>query len=84
VKCGSLKDRNKKEEFLEELSEEYEEIREEHYDSLKVNSLFDTCILRCVGRTASSGGLPNLPCFICYSFVAGLVKLSFNLICIHL
>jgi len=42
VKCGSLKDRNKKEEFLEELSEEYEEIREEHYDSLKVNSLFDT------------------------------------------
>lgn len=38
VKCGSLKDANKKEDFLEELSEEYEEIREEHYDSLKVRS----------------------------------------------
>ena len=38
VKCGSLKDASKKEDFLEELSEEYEEIREEHYDSLKVKS----------------------------------------------
>lgn len=36
MKCGSLKDASKKEDFLEELSEEYEEIREEHYDSLKV------------------------------------------------
>jgi len=38
VKCGSLKDASKKEDFLEELSEEYEEIREEYYDSLKVQS----------------------------------------------
>jgi len=38
LKCGSLKDVSKKEDFLEDLSEEYEEIREEHYDSLKVNS----------------------------------------------
>jgi len=36
VKCGSLKDVNKKEEFMEETCEEYEEIRQEHYDSLKV------------------------------------------------
>jgi len=36
VKCGSLKDENKKEEFVEELCEEYEDIRQEHYDSLKV------------------------------------------------
>ena len=40
MKCGSLKDDKKKEDFLEEVSEEYEEIREEHYDSLKVKSLF--------------------------------------------
>ena len=42
VKCGSLKDNNKREEFMEEISEEYEEIREEHYDSLKVKALFET------------------------------------------
>jgi hypothetical protein len=35
-KCGSLKDPTKKEDFVEEIAEEYEEIREEHYDSLKV------------------------------------------------
>ena len=38
MKCGSMKDANKRQEFLEEISEEYEEIRDEHYDSLKVNS----------------------------------------------
>jgi len=41
VKCGSLKDGNKREEFMEEISEEYEEIREEHYDSLKVKKITD-------------------------------------------
>jgi len=35
VVCGSLKDQSKREEFLEELIDEYEDIREEHYDSLK-------------------------------------------------
>jgi len=40
VKCGSLKDKKKREEFVEETAEEYEEIREEHYDSLKVKSAF--------------------------------------------
>lgn len=42
VKCGSLKDKSKREDFMEEISEEYEEIRDEHYDSLKVKSLFLT------------------------------------------
>ena len=35
-KCGSLLDESKKELFEEELLEEYDEIREEHYESLKV------------------------------------------------
>ena len=35
--CGSLLDESQKEDFCEEISEEYEEIREDHYDSLKVS-----------------------------------------------
>lgn len=36
LQCSSLLDEACREEFVEEVSEEYEEIREEHYDSLKV------------------------------------------------
>lgn len=36
LKCSQLLDENLKEEFFEDVSEEYEEIRQEHYDSLKV------------------------------------------------
>ena len=36
VQCGSLLDKEKFDDFMEEINEEYEEIREEHYDSLKV------------------------------------------------
>ncbi|XP_033734273.1 methionine synthase-like [Pecten maximus] len=35
VVCSSLLDNTNKEDFVEEVSEEYEEIREEHYESLK-------------------------------------------------
>ncbi|KAL2077934.1 hypothetical protein ACEWY4_025619 [Coilia grayii] len=35
VVCSQLLDKTLKEEFFEEVSEEYEEIRQEHYDSLK-------------------------------------------------
>ncbi|CAH1792878.1 unnamed protein product [Owenia fusiformis] len=35
VVCSSLKDDNLREEFIEDVAEEYDYIREEHYDSLK-------------------------------------------------
>ena len=34
--CSALIDEASKEDFVEEIKEEYEEIRDEHYDSLKV------------------------------------------------
>lgn len=34
--CSQLLDDTVREEYFEELKEEYEEIRQEHYDSLKV------------------------------------------------
>ena len=39
VVAGNLLHEDAKEEFVEEIAEEYEEIREEHYDSLKVSTL---------------------------------------------
>lgn len=36
--CGSLLDPKKKINFVEEVAEEYQEIREDHYDSLKVGT----------------------------------------------
>lgn len=36
LKCSQLLDENLKEEFFEEVCEEYEEIRQDHFDSLKV------------------------------------------------
>ncbi|KAH0622513.1 hypothetical protein JD844_024885, partial [Phrynosoma platyrhinos] len=36
VVCSHLLDENVKEEFFEEIQEEYEDIRQDHYDSLKV------------------------------------------------
>jgi len=36
-KVSSLLDETMRDEFVEEIIEEYEEIREDHYDSLKVN-----------------------------------------------
>lgn len=35
VVCGSLLDQRKKVDYLDEISEEYQEVREDHYDSLK-------------------------------------------------
>ena len=39
MQLSALGDQNTRDEFLEELNEEYEEIREEHYESLKVWAL---------------------------------------------
>lgn len=36
VKCSQLLDEMGKEDYFEELKQEYEEVRQEHYDSLKV------------------------------------------------
>lgn len=34
--CSQLLDENLKDDFFEEIQEEYEDIRQDHYDSLKV------------------------------------------------
>lgn len=36
VKCSQLLDEMGKEDYFEELKQDYEEVRQEHYDSLKV------------------------------------------------
>lgn len=35
--CSQLLDENLKDDFFEEILEEYEDIRQDHYDSLKVD-----------------------------------------------
>ena len=42
--ASALLDEDVKDEYVEEIADEYEDIREEHYDSLKVSSLFMTII----------------------------------------
>lgn len=44
--CSALIDEGSKEDFVEEIKEEYEEIRDEHYDSLKVSDVFDCSVFR--------------------------------------
>lgn len=39
VQCSALIDETSKEDFVEEIKEEYEEVRDEHYDSLKVRNI---------------------------------------------
>ena len=41
--CSSLLNDVDREDFVEEIAEEYDEIRTDHYDSLKVN--YDTSVL---------------------------------------
>lgn len=36
--CSQLLDENQKEEYFEEITEEYEDIRQDHYESLKVSN----------------------------------------------
>ena len=36
LQCSQLLDQNMREEYFEEVTEEYEEVRQDHYDSLKV------------------------------------------------
>ena len=40
--CSSLLNAEDKEDFIEDISEEYDEIRTDHYDSLKVRCLLYT------------------------------------------
>lgn len=35
--CSQLLDENIRDDFIEEIQEEYEDLRQDHYDSLKVN-----------------------------------------------
>lgn len=39
LQCSALIDEASKEDFVEEIKEEYEEVRDEHYDSLKVRNI---------------------------------------------
>lgn len=39
LQCSALIDATSKEDFVEEIKEEYEEVRDEHYDSLKVRNI---------------------------------------------
>ena len=39
--CSSLLNSEEKEDFIEDICEEYEEIRTDHYDSLKVTSMLN-------------------------------------------
>lgn len=38
LQCSQLLDESLKDDFFEDIREEYEDIRQDHYDSLKVNS----------------------------------------------
>lgn len=38
LQCSQLLDESLKDDFFEEIREEYEDVRQDHYDSLKVNS----------------------------------------------
>ena len=42
--CSSLLDATQYDDFVEEISEEYDEIREEHYENLKVIFFASGCI----------------------------------------
>lgn len=42
IKCSQLLDEMGKEDFFEELKQDYEEVRQEHYDSLKVRPVYNS------------------------------------------
>ena len=46
LQCSALIDGTSKEDFVEEIKEEYEEIRDEHYDSLKVRDFYSHVVRR--------------------------------------
>ena len=46
LQCSALIDDASKEDFVEEIREEYEEVRDEHYDSLKVQ-IIHLCSIDC-------------------------------------
>lgn len=52
--CSQLLDNNVKDDFFEEILEEYEEIRQEHYESLKVQMQLIIFLFEVVGTCCSS------------------------------
>ena len=47
LQCGALLDGNQRDEFVEDVAEEYSDLREDHYDSLKVSSRFQGALSFC-------------------------------------
>ena len=48
LQCSSLLDQSQYDDFVEEISEEYDEIREDHYEHLKVwiiVDFYDFCLM---------------------------------------
>ena len=35
MQCGSLLDKDRREDFIEDVAEDYEDVRQDHYDGLK-------------------------------------------------
>lgn len=51
LQCSQLLDEGMSEDFFEEVTEEYEEIRQDHYDSLKVCSAYGNSFPLGAGQT---------------------------------
>jgi hypothetical protein len=50
--CGALLDKKSKQAFIEDVAEDYEDVRQNHYDSIKVNSCLIALVQSCAGRAA--------------------------------
>ena len=73
LQCSALIDETSKEDFVEEIKEEYEEIRDEHYDSLKVIVFLFTHVVDRICTTLNFVymfvfyiSIPNIPVLQCY------------------
>lgn len=44
MQCSSLIDKRSKDDFLEDVNDEYEDIRTEHYDTLKVVTVYSDLV----------------------------------------
>lgn len=63
--CSQLLEETVREEYFEDLKEEYEEIRQDHYDSLKVR------------RAAVNKGALQSCCFKVFSWSQGPIQAAF-------
>eukprot|EP01134_Creolimax_fragrantissima_P002512 CFRG2512T1 len=59
VVVGSLKDEKIKDDYIAEIAEEYEELREDHYDSLKDRVYVDMKIARSRGKVINFNEFPT-------------------------